>query len=42
MESESDDNTINVHRRNRLAGVGLPEFSIETIRGLGYMAVKNI
>ena len=42
MESQSDDNTINVHinrLRNRFEGY--PEFSIETIRGLGYKAVKN-
>lgn len=43
MESESDDNTINVHiNRLRKRFEGYPEFSIETIRGLGYKAVKNI
>ena len=43
MESESDDNTINVHvNRLRRRFEGYPEFSIETIRGLGYKAVKNI
>ena len=43
MESESDDNTINVHvNRLRRRFEGYPEFSIETIRGLGYEAVKNI
>ena len=42
MESQSDDNTINVHiNRLRKLFVGYPEFSIETIRGLGYKAVKN-
>lgn len=43
MESESDDNTINVHvNRLRRRFEGYPEFSIETIRGLGYKAVKNL
>lgn len=42
MESQSDDNTINVHiNRLRKRFEGYPEFSIETIRGLGYKAVKN-
>lgn len=42
MESESDDNTINVHvNRLRKRFEGYPEFSIETIRGLGYKAVKH-
>lgn len=43
MESESDDNTINVHiNRLRKRFEHYPEFSIETIRGLGYKAVKNL
>ena len=43
MESETDDNTINVHiNRLRRRFENYPEFSIETIRGLGYKAVKNI
>ena len=43
MESESDDNTINVHvNRLRRRFEGYPEFSIETIRGLGYKAVKHL
>lgn len=43
MESESDDNTINVHvNRLRKRFEGYPEFSIETIRGLGYKAVKRL
>lgn len=43
MESQSDDNTINVHiNRLRKRFEDYPEFTIETIRGLGYKAVKNI
>lgn len=43
MESQSDDNTINVHiNRLRKRFEDYPEFSIETIRGLGYKAVKHI
>lgn len=43
MESETDDNTINVHiNRLRRRFESYPEFSIETIRGLGYKAVKNV
>lgn len=43
MESQSDDNTINVHiNRLRKRFEDYPEFSIETIRGLGYKAVKNL
>ena len=43
METETDDNTINVHiNRLRRRFENYPEFSIETIRGLGYKAVKNI
>lgn len=42
MESRSDDNTINVHiNRLRKRFEDYPEFSIETIRGLGYKAVKH-
>ena len=42
-ESQSDDNTINVHiNRLRKRFEGYQEFTIETIRGLGYKAVKNI
>ena len=40
MESQSDDNTINVHiNRLRKRFEDYPEFTIETIRGLGYKAV---
>lgn len=43
MESKSDDNTINVHiNRLRKRFEGWPEFSIETIRGLGYKAVRHV
>ena len=43
IESESDDNTINVHiNRLRKRFEHYPEFSIETIRGLGYKAVKHV
>lgn len=43
MESQSDDNTINVHiNRLRKRFEDYPEFTIETIRGLGYKAVKHI
>lgn len=43
MESQSDDNTINVHiNRLRKRFDDYPEFTIETIRGLGYKAVKHL
>ena len=43
VESETEDNTINVHiNRLRKRFESFPEFTIETIRGLGYKAVKNI
>lgn len=43
VESESDDSTINTHvNRLRKRFESYPEFSIETIRGLGYKAVKHI
>ena len=43
IESESDDSTINTHiNRLRRRFETYPEFSIETIRGLGYKAVKHI
>ncbi|MBT9777530.1 response regulator [Clostridium sp. MCC353] len=42
VESETEDNTINVHiNRLRKRFEGYPEFTIETIRGLGYKAVKK-
>ena len=43
MESQSDDNTINVHiNRLRKRFEDYPEFTIETIRGLGYKAGKHL
>ena len=43
MESQSDDNTINVHiNRLRKRFEDYPEFTIETMRGLGYKAVKHL
>ncbi|QIB70562.1 response regulator transcription factor [Aminipila butyrica] len=43
MESESTDYTVNVHiNRLRKRFEKYPEFTIETIRGLGYKAVKNV
>lgn len=43
MESESTDYTVNVHiNRLRKRFEHYPEFTIETIRGLGYKAVKNL
>ena len=43
IESETDDNTINVHiNRLRKRFEQYPEFTIETIRGLGYKAAKHL
>lgn len=43
VDSDSTDNTINVHiNRLRKRFDGYPEFEIQTIRGLGYKAVKNV
>ncbi|MEY8336724.1 response regulator transcription factor [Lachnospiraceae bacterium 62-35] len=43
MDSESTDNTVDVHiHRLRKKFRDYPEFSIETVRGLGYRAVKNL
>lgn len=42
-DSATDDNTINVHiNRLRKRFDAYPEFSIETIRGLGYKGVKHL
>lgn len=42
-DSTTDDNTINVHiNRLRKRFDAYPEFSIETIRGLGYKGVKHL
>ncbi|WP_027400079.1 response regulator transcription factor [Anaerovorax odorimutans] len=43
IDSESTDYTVNVHiNRLRKRFENYPEFTIETVRGLGYKAVKNI
>lgn len=43
MESESTDYTVNVHiNRLRKRFDNYPEFTIETVRGLGYKAIKNV
>ncbi|MCL2741777.1 MAG: response regulator transcription factor [Oscillospiraceae bacterium] len=42
LDSDSSDHTVSVHvgrLRERFAGWG--EFSVETVRGLGYKAVRN-
>ena len=42
MDSESTDSTVNVHiNRLRKRFESNPDFSIETVRGLGYKAVKK-
>ncbi len=42
MDSESDERTVNVHiNRLRTRFYGWPEFEIQTVRGLGYRAVKQ-
>lgn len=41
LDTESVDNTVNVHiNRLRTRFEGYPEFEIQTVRGLGYRAVK--
>ncbi len=43
MNSQSDDRTVNVHiNRLRERFYSYPEFEIETVRGLGYKAVKKV
>ena len=43
MDSESDDKTVNVHiNRLRTRFYDWPEFEIQTVRGLGYRAVKKV
>ncbi|MBE6036631.1 MAG: response regulator transcription factor [Clostridiales bacterium] len=43
MESDTTDYTINVHiNRLRKRFEGWPEFEIQTVRGLGYKAVKKV
>ena len=42
MDSESDERTVNVHiNRLRSRFFGWPEFEIQTVRGLGYRAVRK-
>ena len=42
MDSESDEKTVNVHiNRLRTRFYGWPEFEIQTVRGLGYRAVRK-
>lgn len=42
LESESDGHTVNVHiNRLRSHFYGWPEFEIQTVRGLGYRAVRK-
>ena len=43
MDSESDEKTVNVHiNRLRTRFYDWPEFEIQTVRGLGYRAVKKV
>ena len=42
MDSESDDKTVNVHiNRLRTRFYDWPEFEIQTIRGIGYRAIRR-
>ena len=42
MDAESDERTVDVHiKRLREKCEAFPDFSIATVRGLGYKAVKN-
>ena len=42
MDSESDEKTVNVHiNRLRTRFYDWPEFEIETVRGIGYRAVRK-
>ncbi len=43
MDSESDDKAVNVHiNRLRTRFYDWPEFEIQTIRGIGYRAIKKV
>lgn len=43
MDSESDEKTVNVHiNRLRNRFYDWPEFEIQTVRGMGYRAVKKV
>lgn len=42
LDSESDERTVNVHiNRLRNRFYDWPEFEIQTVRGLGYRAVRK-
>ena len=42
LDSDSDEKTVNVHiNRLRTRFFGWPEFEIQTVRGLGYRAVRK-
>ena len=42
MDAESDERTVDVHiKRLREKCESFPDFHIETVRGLGYKAVKD-
>ena len=43
MDSESDEKTVNVHiNRLRTRFYDWPEFEIQTVRGMGYRAVRKV
>ena len=43
MDSESDEKTVNVHiNRLRTRFMDWPEFEIQTIRGMGYRALRKV
>ena len=43
MDSESDERTVNVHiNRLRTRFMDWPEFEIQTIRGMGYRALRKV
>lgn len=43
MDSESDEKTVNVHiNRLRTRFLDWPEFEIQTIRGMGYRALRKV
>lgn len=43
MDSESDEKTVNVHiNRLRTRFLDWPEFEIQTVRGMGYRAVRKV
>jgi len=43
MDSESDEKTVNVHiNRLRTRFQDAEEFEIQTVRGMGYRAVRKV